>query len=370
MLKDAAGRERLSGGAPGGDDQLALYLPEDASGVKAICYFHAMARLGVQGLVVVEPSDNFVSVGYFDDAGQALDIQRCRELGLPVVRREVGGGPVLLGPGQVFYNLVLSRSSPLLPPDIATAYRLFSAPVVDAYAAFGVEASYRPVNDLVTPSGRKISGQGAADIEGSFCFVGAVIRHFDVATMAQVLKVPDEKFRDKLHKTLADNMSWIGRETGVLPSFGEVAGALVSAFSALLGPLPERPLPAGVVELANVLAEQFSADDHVMAPTGRRHVATKVREGVYLRHGVHKAPGGLVRASVAVRDGLLDEVELSSDCTFVPRERFEPLARAVEGLPLDREVVARAVRAYLIEHRVDCPGVEPSDFAAAIVGEA
>jgi len=92
---------------------LALYLPDDRAGVLPITYFHALARLGLDGLVLVEPRQWFVSVGFFDDTEAAVDLQACRAQGLPVVRREIGGGPVLLGPGQVFYQLVLPRKHPV-----------------------------------------------------------------------------------------------------------------------------------------------------------------------------------------------------------------------------------------------------------------
>ena len=161
--------------------ELALYLPEDIDGVLPITYFHAMARLGLDGLVLVEPRECFVSVGFFDDTEAAVDLDACSARHLPVVRREVGGGPVLLGPGQVFYHLVLPRTYRIVAPWLDEVYRVLSGPVIEAYRRLGVEVSFRPVNDLVTPDGRKITGQGAADIGDRFCFVGAVLRHFDSA---------------------------------------------------------------------------------------------------------------------------------------------------------------------------------------------
>jgi len=55
-----------------------------------------------------------------------------------------------------------------------------------------------------------ISGQGAADIGDSFVFVGSILLKFDTKLMSQLFRVPEEKFRDKLYKTLEENISWGG----------------------------------------------------------------------------------------------------------------------------------------------------------------
>ncbi len=348
--------------------ELALYLPEDIDGVLPITYFHAMARLGLDGLVLVEPRECFVSVGFFDDTEAAVDLDACSARHLPVVRREVGGGPVLLGPGQVFYHLVMPRTHRIVAPWLDEVYRVLSGPVIDAYRRLGVEVSFRPVNDLVTPDGRKITGQGAADIGDRFCFVGAVLRHFDSALMASVLRVPDEKLRHRLRRTLEDNMSSILRVTGDEPATSTVVETLAATFAELLGPLRQRPIPPEVHRLALRLAVDLQAPEWLHAPRVRRHDTIKIREGVSLRHGVHKAPGGLIRAVVTVQEGRIVAADLTGDFTFLPRDAFGALGAALAGLPLERAAVADAVAGVLSRHDVQCPGVSPADFAAAVIG--
>ncbi|MHB1712366.1 MAG: lipoyl protein ligase domain-containing protein [Acidimicrobiales bacterium] len=349
---------------------LPLYLPEDRSGVLPITYFHALARLGLEGLVLVEPEHSFISVGFFDDTAAAVDLDECRRRDLPVIRREVGGGPVLLGPGQVFYNLVLARSHPLLPSRLEDAYRQFSEPVIDVYRQFGVTALYRPINDLVTPQGKKVSGQGAADIGDTFCFVGAVLRHFDTELMANVLRVPEEKMKGRLFALLSENMSTIQRETGIEPEMGAIINALVIAFSRLLGPLDPRPIPEQVTTLARKLGRRFCTPEVLLGATPRRHTAIRVREGVYLRQGTHKARGGLLRAEVEARNGVIVELDLSGDHTFLPKDAFRPMVDALVGVEFESTAIAQVVEAYFERHGVDCPGVTSSDFAEAITGNA
>lgn len=347
---------------------LALYLPEDRDGILPITYFHAMARLGVDGLVLIEPTQWFVSVGFFDDTEAAVDLEACRAKQLPVVRREVGGGPVLLGPGQVFYHVVLPRTHPALPPLLDDVYRHLSVPVIETYRRLGVEVAFRPINDLVTADGRKIAGQGAADIGDRFCFVGAVLRHFDSGLMASVLRVPDEKLRYHLRRTLDDNMSSVVRATGHEPATSTVVAALADTFASVLGPLQLTPIPPDVHRLAVELAAELQSPTRLFAPRTRRHSTIKIRDGVSVRHGVHKAPGGLVRATATVRDDHITQVDLAGDFTFLPKASFGALAEALVGLQFDAAAVTQAVTDFFRRHHVECPGVAPADFAAAVTG--
>jgi lipoate-protein ligase A len=47
-------------------------------------------------------------------------------------------------------------------------------------------------------AGRKIGGTGAASIGEATVMVGSFMFDFDTETMSRCLKVPSEKFRDKL----------------------------------------------------------------------------------------------------------------------------------------------------------------------------
>ena len=81
------------------------------------------------------------------------------------------------------------------------------------YRRIGIQAEYKPINDVIVET-RKISGTGVGEIRDCIVFVGNLIVDFNYDMMARILKVPDEKFRDKVHKTLTENLSTIRRELG------------------------------------------------------------------------------------------------------------------------------------------------------------
>lgn len=268
---------------------MKVFRPGQQGNFRSMTVFHALARMGMEGLVLVEPDYPFICLGYFDNASAMVDFEFCARNNLAVMRRELGGGVVLLGPGQLFYQLILKRGDPRMPLGVREAYKKFSLAPIAAYRRLGIEVAYKPINDLVTAEGRKISGQGAADIGACFVFVGNILLDFDPWLMSRCIKVPDERFREKLRRSLEENLTWVARELGALPKREEVEEILKEEFSRLLGPLEDETIPPEVWEEADALARHFTSHEFIFTETGRRHPAIKIKEGTYLRYGLYKS---------------------------------------------------------------------------------
>ncbi len=336
--------------------------------LRSITLFHALARLGYEGLVITSPAETYVSVGYFDKTEEIIDLKKCEEKGIPVVRREVGGGAVLLDQNQVFYQLILKRNTDKLPFKIEEAYRKFSEPVIKAYHRLGVETEYRPINDIVVKGNkRKISGQGAADIGKSFVFVGGMLLRFNTKLMSELFKVPEEKFRDKLHKSLEENISWVERETGRLPTYEEVEEALVEEFSKLYD-FEESEIPPEAVSLADKLKEEFTSEEALLEDTGRKHRAIKIKEGVFVRNGLHKAKGGLIRSEVYIQEGKIAEVKIYGDFTLYPKGALRDLESMLKGTTFEEKAIRKVLQDFFTKD-IDFPGVSVEDLMAVIYGE-
>jgi len=82
-------------------------------------------------ILLVTPGQTYVSVGYHQELEREVDTEACRELGLTVVRREPGGGAVLLDSGQVFTNWVFAPRQ--LPAMLEDRFRLYVEPLVRTY---------------------------------------------------------------------------------------------------------------------------------------------------------------------------------------------------------------------------------------------
>lgn len=345
---------------------MKIYKASRQGNLRSITLFHAMARLGREGLIITTPTDTYVSVGYFDKTEEIIDIEKCKKLNIPVIRREVGGGAVLLHPNQVFYQLIIRKDR--TPFKIVDAYKHFSEAVINTYRRLGVEVEYRPINDIVVKRNKKkISGQGAADIEDMFVFVGGILLRFDTHLMSELFKVPEEKFRDKLYKSLEENISWVERETGKLPPYEEVEEILIEEFSKLLNFEGEEEIPPEAYELADRLKEEFTSESYLLEDTGRRHRTIKLREGVYLRTALHKAKGGLIKAEVWTDGEQIKSVKIYGDFTLYPKDSIKKLEDVLTGVHFSKEEIKRKIIEFL--QNVEFPGVETDDLIRVIYGD-
>ncbi len=335
---------------------------------QSMLVFHALARMAVEALVIVSPGDRLVSVGYFQETEKVVDLEYCQQRGISVMRREIGGGTTLLDGGQVFFQVVGRRDNPVFPGTIEGIYRWFSAPVVATYEGLGVRASFRPVNDIVTPEGRKVCGLGGADIGDCLVFVGNIIMDFDYETMVRVIKVPDEKFRDKVFKTLGESLSTIKRETGRVPERRRVEDLLVRNFARILGPLEEAALTPDIEAVVAEVEKELMSDEFLFKKGRSVKDYVKVAQGVEVIQRNHKAPGGLITATLVMRQGVIESVTLAGDFTFRPREGVAKLEESLCGTPAARGEVLERVEAFYSRHGPDSPGVTPGDFATAMCG--
>ena len=91
--------------------------------------YHALPRLGMEGLILLSPASPYVCIGYHQDVNQEVDLDYCQENGIPVFRREVGGGAVYLDGRQLFYQLVVNRDHPVATGDKTAFDERLLAPV-------------------------------------------------------------------------------------------------------------------------------------------------------------------------------------------------------------------------------------------------
>ncbi|MFN2217251.1 MAG: lipoyl protein ligase domain-containing protein [Anaerolineae bacterium] len=328
--------------------------------------YHALPRLGLEGLILLAPAEPYVCIGYHQDARQEVDLAYCREHGIPVFRREVGGGAVYLDGQQLFYQLVIHKDNPLAPRDKTGFYRTFLEPVVQSYRDLGVNARFKPVNDIVTETGRKISGNGAAEIDDHAILVGNLIAKFDYETMVRVLRVPDAKFRDKVFKSLRENLTTLERELGQAPPWDTMVAAVVRNLETVLGPLTPAELPQSVRDEAAELAQTHTTEEWLLKPG--RHIReegrVKIADGVEVAQRVHKAPGGLIRATVETRHGQIVAASLSGDFFFYPAEKLADLERHLAGAAIAQ--VPDLLQEFYRSNGIESPGMTPEDLAIVL----
>jgi lipoate-protein ligase A len=220
------------------------------------------------------------------------------------------------------------------------------------------------VNDVITGT-RKISGTGVGEIGDCIVFVGNLIVDFDYEEMSRVLKVPDEKFRDKVHKTLKDNLTTIRRELGEEEakswSDATLNSMMAEEFQKIIGKME----PSGKDDALTVKMEELAAgmmSDAWLYQKGKRASGrdVKIRAGVNLLQRAHKAKGGLIRADFEVTDGRFGKVVLSGDFFCFPQGAVRQLEKSLENRPTTE--ARKVVTEFYGGRNVELPGITVDDW--------
>ena len=317
-------------------------------------------------LTLVNSRDPYVCLGFHQNARLEVDEDYCAAHSIAILRRRLGGGAVYIDRNQLIFHFIFPRRH--LPSQVARLYPMFIEPVVRTYRDLGIDAVYRPLNDIQV-AGRKIGGTAAAILEDATVLGGMFLFDFDAATMARCLKVPSEKFRDKLHKTLDDYVTSMHRLLPQVPARETVKALFLRHVADCLNVVPG--------ESAASAREQAAIEDEVAclrdpdwtARIGRKFVGpgVKVAADTYLTEGLCKAPGGLVRVQVLSQADRIVDIEISGDFTCQPPAGLARLAERLRGASLSPARLAATIADVLDGLRLELPGIGPEHLVAAIV---
>lgn len=340
------------------------------SAIRSQAVFHGIAEtLGPDSdpvLCLVSPATPYVCVGMHQEIAKEVDEEFCAKADLPVYRRHVGGGAVYLDENQLFTHFIYPRDK--APKRADQLYPLFIEPVVRTYRDLGISAEFRPANDIHV-NGRKIGGTGAASIAEATIMVGSFMRDFDTATMAKCLKVPSEKFRDKLKSTLDDYMTTMLKELGHIPERADIVEKFLGHCAEVLKVEPVADQPAKQELVAIERAEALLMDPEWTFVQGRKFVemGVKISAGTHLTESAHKAPGGLIRVHLLGRDNKVADLIISGDFTCLPPDGVDRLAASLVGAELSEEALSIAAEKAMAELAIEMVGVAPCDIAGAVM---
>jgi lipoate-protein ligase A len=331
------------------------------------CY-HAAARAltadSPDTVILVSPSAPYVCIGFHQDLEKEVDTEYCRDHGLPVYRREVGGGAVYLDGNQVFVQWIVRPSS--LPAGLEDRFRLYIEPLVRTYRSLGIEARHRPVNDIHV-GGKKIGGTGAARIGGAEVLVGSLMFDFDKAAMARVLKVPSEKMRDKVFQSLEQYMTTIREQAGETPDRREVQDLYLGHCAAVLdAEIVPGEWTSGEEALARECDDLFLTREWLDQKGAAARPGIKIHEDVQVVESALKTAGGLVRITARLRSGRIDDLSISGDFTVVPRTAVGAIEKALRGAPAGRDAALAVIEDRYRALSIESPGIGPADWAEAV----
>ena len=209
-------------------------------------------------LRIWEWDESAVVLGSFQSVKNEVDLEQAAENGFEVVRRVSGGGAMLMKRGQVITYSLYVPAELVQGMTFADSYAYLDDWVLTALQSLGIDASYQPLNDITSPSG-KIGGAAQKRLGN-----GAVLHHvtmsydMDGELMARVLRIGREKLSDKGTKSAAKRVDPLRSQTGL--SRAEIIERMKATFVGLTGAVAGDITPAEYAEAEQLAETKFASD--------------------------------------------------------------------------------------------------------------
>lgn len=174
-----------------------------------------------------------VSIGYFQEIMEEVDLEFCHERGVQVVRRLSGGGAVLHTRKELTYSFAAELNDPSIPQDVQGSYLKICAPIVSALRELGIQAVFKPINDIEVGK-MKISGSAQTRRFGAVLQHGTILLGME-HSLLPALKVRKEKLAAKGVREVKERITTVAELLGREVRQEEFAEMLVKKFSEHFG---------------------------------------------------------------------------------------------------------------------------------------
>src|SRR5207237_7911100 len=125
-----------------------------------------------------------------------VDQRAAKELGFVITRRMSGGGTMLCEPDRtITYSLYLPAAM-VAGVSFRRSYALLDNWAVERFKELGVPASYREINDIISPRG-KIGGAAQARRRGFVLHHTTIAHTMDVELLPRLIRVGRERIAEK-----------------------------------------------------------------------------------------------------------------------------------------------------------------------------
>ncbi|MCH4354909.1 octanoyltransferase [Staphylococcus sp. HMSC068D03] len=224
-----------------------------------------------------------LSVGYFQRLKKEIDIDKVKEKGFGLVRRQTGGRGVLHDK-ELTYSVIVSEEHPNMPSTVTEAYRVISEGLLEGFKLLGFEAYFaiphskeereklkqpRSAVCFDAPSwyelvveGRKIAGSAQTRQKGVILQHGSLLQDVNVDELFDMFIFKNDRLKDKMKKAFVDKAVAINDIADRHISIEEMEKAFEEGFKKGLN-IEFKPLTLSDDQIKEVkeLEEKYRSDE-------------------------------------------------------------------------------------------------------------
>jgi lipoate-protein ligase A len=199
-----------------------------------------------------------VVIGPFQSYRNEVDPEGAARHGFDVVRRISGGGAMLISSEWIITYSLYVPASLVAGMTFADSYAFLDDWVLQALRSLGIDAEYKPLNDIASPQG-KIGGAAQKRLAN-----GGVLHHaslsydMDGDVMTDVLRIGREKLSDKGTTSAAKRVDPLRTQTGLARD--EIIARFEETFANLYGAVPGTITDEEYAEAEALVASKFATD--------------------------------------------------------------------------------------------------------------
>ena len=170
-----------------------------------------------------------------------LDLEAVARRGFKIVRRISGGGTMLAEPGRTITWSVVTPVAAVEGLSLVESFARLDGWAVETLRSLGVDASYRPINDIVSPTG-KIAGAAQARRRGAVLHHVTMAYSMESSLLTELIRIGRPAVSERGVRSAEKRVSPL--DTLLTLSRAEVVAALVATSGARAGRLDPAELEA------------------------------------------------------------------------------------------------------------------------------
>ncbi len=192
-----------------------------------------------------------LSIGYFQRLQKEIDIDKVKEKGYGLVRRQTGGRGVLHNK-ELTYSVIVPESHPNMPSTVTEAYKIISQGLLEGFKNLGFETYFaiprskeerdklkQPRSSVCfdAPSwyelvveGRKIAGSAQTRQKGVILQHGSILQDIDIDDLFDMFKFKNERLKAKMKENFVQKAVAINDISNQHITLNEMENAFEAGF--------------------------------------------------------------------------------------------------------------------------------------------